>query len=58
MTQTAITSNLHQTLDVHLDFASEITFNPNIPLNDLAQRRDLNFIEISDPRIGINGGLL
>jgi hypothetical protein len=58
VTQTAIAADFHQTLDVHLHFSAEITFNPNISLDYLAQRRDLSFIEISDLLIGINGGLL
>jgi hypothetical protein len=39
--QTTVATDLHHTLDVHLNFTPEITLHAMVPLDNLTQQRNL-----------------
>ena len=47
MTQTAVATEVHQTLDVHVDFAAQVTFGGQLG-HLVAQRIDLLFAQFLD----------
>jgi hypothetical protein len=58
MTNTSIAANLHQPADVLTDFLAQITFDPALVLNDLADPPRLVLGEILDPGRLLYLGLL
>ena len=46
MTEAAVATEVHQTLDVHLDFAAEIAFDAVLGLEQLADALDLVFRQL------------
>jgi hypothetical protein len=54
MSQTSITADFHQALDIHLHFTSQVSLNGDILGDVVAERRDLLLGEIPDFRIGTN----
>src|SRR5207249_1844466 len=52
----AVAVDLHQPLDVQVDFPPQVTFDGELAIHDLAQARDLVFAEIARAPIGGNGG--
>jgi len=53
MTQAAIAANVHQSLDVHRDFAPEIALYPEFFVDDVAQPLDFIFGQVPNPCIRI-----
>src|SRR5438034_10350712 len=51
MPQTAICSNVHQTLDVHLHALSQIAFDLTLRLNNRANAAEVVLAEILNPRV-------
>src|SRR5690349_14265114 len=45
MTQAAIATEVHQTLDVHLDLATQVAFDLVVRVDDLADAAQLGFIQ-------------
>jgi hypothetical protein len=58
MTQAAIAPDIHQSLDVHRDFAPEISLYAELFVDDVAQPPDFIFCEVPHPRIGIDASSL
>jgi hypothetical protein len=56
MTQTPITANFHQALDIHLHFTSQISLDGDILCDIVAEGRDFLLSEIPDLRVGTNPG--
>ena len=54
MTQTTITTEIHQTFDIHCYFTAQITFNFVVALNDLTQARNFRLGQITDTCIAVN----
>jgi hypothetical protein len=44
MAKTAITTEIHQSFDIHVDLAPQIAFDLKIRINDLTYPSDLIFI--------------
>jgi len=58
MTKPAIAADVHQSLDVHGDFAPEVAFYTELFVNDVAQPLDFIFRQVLDPCIGANASSL
>ncbi len=54
MAQTAITSDIHQPFDIHLDFAAQGAFHFVLGSDDTADFCDLIIVEIADLLVEIN----
>jgi len=54
MTQTAIATDIHQTLDVHLDALTQITFDLTLRFKDCTNPAQLVFTQVSDSSIKIH----
>ena len=54
MADTAIASDFGQTLDVHADFTTQITFNLQVMLDVVTQLADFGFGEILHPGVRID----
>ncbi len=54
MPQTAVTTDIHQSLDVHRDLAPEVALYPHFFINNLADPVDFVVSQISDPSIRID----
>jgi hypothetical protein len=52
--KTAVTPDVHEALDIHGDFAPEVTLNAHLFIYDLTDAIDLIVREISDPSIWTN----
>jgi hypothetical protein len=52
MAQAAIAADLHESLDVQIDLASEVALYRKVSINVVAQPGDLFIREIFDPRFG------
>ena len=55
MPETAITAQVHQTLDVHCDFTAQVTFHRDFP-NFGANALDFRFGQVPDLRFGRDTG--
>jgi hypothetical protein len=53
MTKTAIAANVHQSLDVHRNFAPKIAFYTEFFVDDVAQPLDFIFRQVPNPCIRI-----
>ena len=51
MSHTAIASDVHQALDVHCDFATEVTLDPHLFVDDFANPVDFVIGQIPDARV-------
>jgi hypothetical protein len=58
MTQTPITADFHQPLDVHLHSAAQISLHPVFALDDFAQGCDLRLIQVLNPPVWIDARLM
>jgi hypothetical protein len=58
MAQAAIAANIHEPLNVHLDFPAKVAFDDVLALNDFAQARHFNFRQIPHSRGGIDPNLV
>jgi hypothetical protein len=54
VSKTAIASDIHQSLDVHLDFTPQVAFDNEIALNDFTQASDLGVRQIAHACSRIN----
>src|SRR4030095_13808529 len=54
MTQSTIAADVHQSLDVHLDPFSEVTFNLALSFQDCSYSAQFVFIKITDPRVKVD----
>lgn len=52
MPQTTIAADVHQPLDIHVDFPAEVAFDHHFLLDNVPEARNLIVGEISYPRIG------
>src|ERR1051326_4847503 len=52
MADTAVAVDLHQPLDVEVQLAAQITFDGELPVDDLAQTRDFIFGETARAAVG------
>ena len=57
MTDTPVGAEIHEALDVHLNFAPEVTFDPVVSLDDVAEGLDLRVVELVDLLARIDLGL-
>jgi hypothetical protein len=57
MAQSAIASDVHQSLDVHLDFTAHCPFDLVVGLDDGANRCDFFVVELAHLLVDINTGL-
>jgi hypothetical protein len=57
VTKTAIRSNVHQSLDVHGNFAAQISLDPMFPINYVPNAHHFSFLELIDTGIEIDIGL-
>jgi hypothetical protein len=57
MTQPTIAPNIDQAPDVLLHLAAQITLDPMLTVDYLAQRGDLSLRQVLDPRIWAHAGL-
>jgi hypothetical protein len=51
MTQTAITTDVHQTFDVHLHTLSKVAFNLTLRFQNSTNATQLVFAQIPNPRV-------
>ena len=58
MSQATITTQIHQSLDVELNFASQITFNLHRLVDDCPDFADIAVREAVGPRVRINATLV
>ena len=58
MAQAAVAANFHQTLDVHLHFAAQVTFDSEVTGHIFAQGGGFSFRQIFDTgrRVDLGGG--
>jgi hypothetical protein len=54
MSQTAIASDVHQALDIHRDFPAQVTFDPHLLVDDLADAVDLIVSQIAHSCIWVD----
>jgi hypothetical protein len=54
MSQSAIATDIHQALDVHLDTLSQITFDLALSFEDRTNPAELIFTQISDASVEID----
>jgi hypothetical protein len=52
MTQAAIAPDVHQSLDIHRDFAPEVAFYTELFVDDVAQPLDFIFRQVPHPCVG------
>jgi sensor domain CHASE-containing protein len=57
MTPTAVTVDIHQTLDVEAHFRSELTFNFVIVLDNVTDRDTLVLVQVLDPGTFVDASL-
>ena len=58
MTKAAIAADLHQTLDVHGNFATQIALHLQVMVDIVAQLGNIFFGQILNARVGIDAGRL
>ena len=51
MPETAVTSDIHQALDVHCDFTTQVTFDPHLLVDDFTNAVDLVVRQVPHARI-------
>src|SRR6266481_3176583 len=56
MPRAAVRPDVHQPLDVHRDLGAKRALDLVVPLDHLAQPRDLRVTQVADPRIRIDSG--
>jgi len=58
MTQTTIATDIHQTLDVHLDALTQVAFDLALRLKDAANAAQLVFTQIANASVEVDAGFL
>jgi hypothetical protein len=58
MPDTTITTDLHQALDIHLDFAAQISLNTEVALDHFTERFDLRLGQVFDAFVWIHARLI
>src|SRR6266566_6678804 len=58
MAHTAIAANFNEPLDVHIDFATQVTFDLIFTIDELAQAVDLFFCQVPHPGVRVNARAL
>ena len=58
MTQPPIATNIHQSLDVHLDALPQVAFNFAFRFEDRPDAAELVFVQIPDASIKTHGSLI
>ena len=53
MTQSPVTPQVHESLNVHRDFRSELAFDLVFPVDDLSNVTDLRFCEVIAPGVRV-----
>jgi hypothetical protein len=54
MAHAPVAANLNQPLDVHIDFAAQVTFDLMFAVDHFTQAVDFLFSQVTHPRIGVN----
>ena len=54
MAKAAIAADIHQALDIHGDFPTEVALDSHLLVDDLAQAIDLVVRQVTHPRVGID----
>jgi hypothetical protein len=54
MTEPTITADIHQALNVQLHLTAQITFNPILAVNNLANTAYLFFGQVTHPAFGVH----
>ena len=53
VSQAAVTTDVHQSLDVHLDLLAKISFDPTLLVNDISNSIDFFFSQLADTFVDV-----